>query len=216
MPQVGLYAPALVDKRTGEQYPGPELFGASDDSFAVKCPYGKPRDQLWVKETWRTSSSLNHCKPTDLVQGAPIEYVADGWVKGHGMIDKGKTRVSLFMRRWMSRITLEVTAVRVERLQDISEEDAKAEGVNAQYSLAGYDVLTDTISVFVTENYVGGIPKPGDDWQGLKVKVVHPRPSVQTSTARDQYRALWTRINGPASWAANPWVWTIEFRRVTP
>ena len=88
------------------------------------------------------------------------------------------------MPRWASRITLEVTGVRVERLQDISEADALAEGVT---------------------------PLPGGDmWTagGLYDGPLH--------AARPQwaYRRLWEQINGPESWAANPWVWVVEFRRL--
>jgi hypothetical protein len=81
------------------------------------------------------------------------------------------------MPRWASRITLEIESVRVERLQEISEEDAKAEGVIETY-------------------------RPPIDRMGL---------------ANNYYVAfakLWQSINGPGSWAENPWVWVVTFRRV--
>ena len=78
------------------------------------------------------------------------------------------------MPRWASRINLEITGIRVERLQEISEADAKAEGA--------------------TPAIVGA------DLDHLKY--------------RAGYQTLWEQINGPGSWAANPWVWVIEFRRI--
>lgn len=80
------------------------------------CPYGQPGDRLWVRETWAMSGHQRveyRAAPAD---GSDFRCV-DRW------------RPSIHMPRWASRITLEITAVRVERLQDISEEDAKAEGV---------------------------------------------------------------------------------------
>lgn len=82
------------------------------------CPYGKPGDRLWVRETW------------DGVRldggGALVSYRADG---DKPVTDDGRWHPSIHMPRWASRITLEVVSVRVERLQEISEEDAMAEGV---------------------------------------------------------------------------------------
>jgi hypothetical protein len=77
------------------------------------------------------------------------------------------------MPRWISRITLEITSVRVEQLQDITEADAIAEGA--------------------TPSIVG------EQLDHLKY--------------RAGFQSLWESINGPDSWAANPWVWVIEFRR---
>lgn len=99
----------------------------------LKCPHGQPGHSLWVKETWRTSRSLDHCKPIGLREGAPIAYEADGRtnINNHErgpLLDAGRIRQSIFMRQWMSRITLSITDIRVHRLQDITEEDAYAEG----------------------------------------------------------------------------------------
>lgn len=90
----------------------------------LTCPYGKSRDQLWVRETF----SDDWCD-----KGYPVQYRADGDLDAD-MYDAGvKWRPSIFMPRRASRITLEITSVRVERLQEISEEDAKAEGVTDSY-----------------------------------------------------------------------------------
>lgn len=94
------------------------------------CPYGRPGDRLWVRETWN-SSGLNWRKPIrEMRKGlGPIHYAADpdhgGWMPYWGPM-----KPSIHMPRWASRITLEVTEVRVERLGEISEADAMDEGVD--------------------------------------------------------------------------------------
>lgn len=91
----------------------------------IPCPYGRPGDLLWVREAWREYDNstecgcLDHCccPPT----GTPIH-------RATGDDGESKWRPSIHMPRWASRITLEITRVRVERLQDISVEDARSEG----------------------------------------------------------------------------------------
>ena len=102
-----------------------------------RSPYGQVGDQLWVRETWATSKSLDHVKPSDLAKGAPIQYIADQTCNVNNFEEKslynvGKSRPSIFMPRWASRINLMVTNVRVERLLDITQSDACAEGVALQ------------------------------------------------------------------------------------
>lgn len=128
------------------------------------CPYGVPGDRLWVREAFSGHHDWEGQPPSDWrgVENDPIWYWADGNPQRG---DWTKPKPSIHMPRRFSRITLEVTGVRVERLQDISEADAKAEGC-----------------------------------------VLQP--------ARHCYEVLWEQINGPGSWAANPWVWAVEFRRV--
>jgi len=101
-----------------------------------KCPYGEPGDRLWVRETWKTEERKEDCVDGIRLRAdnafVPIENTteaADAWVQ----VNKrdGKWRPSIFIPRWASRIILGVTNVRVERLQEITEEDAKAEGVEA-------------------------------------------------------------------------------------
>ena len=144
-----------------------------------ECPFGDVDDRLWVRETWRQS----YFTTTDgeVVEGRfryratdPADGVAAGW------------RPSIHMPRSASRITLEVTGVRVERLQDISESDAISEGVRQ---------LRDGSECWV------GREGPGS--------LVTPWP-----TARDAFRDLWQSINGLGSWGSNPWVWVVEFKRV--
>lgn len=148
-------------------------------------------DRLYVREHWRTGGQHDHLAPRDMPPGwaFPIEYLADGTDHRNGRFRQG-----MHMPRWASRITLTVTDVRVQRLQDISEEDAKAEGLTS--------VSKDG------RLFKWGIPDldglPGTDdfgWPWTKWDV----------DPRQAYRALWEAINGPGSWDANPWVAAYTF-----
>jgi hypothetical protein len=98
----------------------------NDQRIYFSCPYGQVGDHLWVRETWQHNPF------------GGIVYKA-----GSGIIDCGGRgwKPSIFMPRWASRITLEITNVRVERLQDISAPDCVNEGINTQgpYDVAIYD-----------------------------------------------------------------------------
>ena len=89
-----------------------------------RCPYGLPGDRLWVRETWRVSSAHDSLPPKSIPVGDGIEYAAD---KTPDYL-LGKSRPSIHMPRWASRILLEITDVHVERVQDISDRDARDEG----------------------------------------------------------------------------------------
>jgi hypothetical protein len=161
----------------------------------IACPYGQPGDRLAVRETfyawghWTKRYSEKkrreewHFVDETMGTGKAYRYEADeklprrkrelhevGWWK----------RPAIFMPRAASRITLEITSVRVERLQDISEADAMAEGAPPSHP------SIDRIS----------------------------REFGYADFPRSWYAQLWGQINGPDSWAANPWVWAIEFRRL--
>ncbi|ERY35750.1 hypothetical protein [Pseudomonas aeruginosa] len=150
----------------------------------ITCPYGQPGDRLWVREAWAADAQVDAIAPSDLSQGEPIWYPADLSVRqtGCSMISKGRVRPSIHMPRWASRILLEITAVRVERLQDISKEQAKAEGVR--------DVGEGSFDVEDSKHFA--------------------------ADPRESFASLWSSINGESSWDANPWVWVVEFKRVTP
>jgi len=156
-----------------------------------RSSYGQPGDRLWVKETWRTDFILDSYAPRELAETQPIKFDADGESTGIVAFEWGKVRQSIFMRRWMSRITLEIVSVRVERLNEISEADARAEGIEE-----------------VPDNspFCG---KPG--WRDYSGDGLLP---FDYDKPQASYRTLWESINGPGSWAANPWVWVVEFRRV--
>ena len=110
------------------------------DEAARFCPYGQPGDFLWVRETWgavwpddQEETPLRDCHieyRADLPLGStdyPGSWPAE---EARGNDDAPKWRPSIFMPRWASRIALEITSVRVERVQDISEDDVKAEGIS--------------------------------------------------------------------------------------
>lgn len=88
----------------------------------AKCPYGKPGDRLWVKETYRY-----HPEDKPLGDQMPIDYAATP-ISGDGFLGL-KWKSSRFMPRWASRILLEIVSVRVERVQEISRGDAGLEGM---------------------------------------------------------------------------------------
>lgn len=98
---------------------------------AERCPYGRLGDRLYVREAWRTVAEANTLPPRNLTPAHRIWYEADDSLSAlRGLSGEGKLRPSMFMPRWASRITLEITEVRVEQLQDISEADAIAEGID--------------------------------------------------------------------------------------
>ena len=88
-------------------------------AVSIDCPYGKPGDKLWCRETWAPHSDMPRSAIYRCDRGGDYQ---------DNVTPNFRWRPSIFMPRWASRILLEITAVRVERLQDISEEDAKAEG----------------------------------------------------------------------------------------
>jgi hypothetical protein len=102
--------------------------------------YGRPGDRLWVRETWATPASYDQMKPSDLGRTCPIYYHAD---KSHGQWtrwededqERGKLRPSIFLPRWASRITLELTAVRIDRVRAITWQDCIAEGATHEAAI---------------------------------------------------------------------------------
>lgn len=170
---------------------------SEDDEDRAKavagCPYGAPGMRLWVRETWAEAGNEDHA-PLDprralyRADTKPGDYGADVFQDGREYFDGW--RPSIHMPRWASRIDLEVTGVRVERLQEISEEDARAEGVD--------EWIPCEIRTGIRARIWGGGKRQG--------------------TAREHFSILWDSINSKRGygWDANPWVWVIEFRRVRP
>ena len=101
---------------------------------SVACPYGVPGDQLWVRETW---AHHVQAQSAERDEDGPFVYAADGPQALQARL-ASKWTPGIHMFRWASRITLEITAVRVERLQDISEADAQAEGIEYSERFGGY------------------------------------------------------------------------------
>lgn len=150
-----------------------QWYGNLGESSYFPCPQGKPGDQLWVRETWarynidQTSHDMAYRATT------PADWPKDGlW------------RPSIHMPRWASRINLKITGVRVELLNDISEQDAISEGL---------------------ECYVDdGVPYYGPFNNG------DCRPDV---VFRGLWDSIYGKKEGE-NWQANPWVWVIEFERM--
>lgn len=109
------------------------IVAIGDSRRRINCPYGKPGDRLWVRETWRLFDSSTECACYDYCgcsrfHGKPLYKASHDYLGG-------PWKPSISMPRWASRITLEITNVRVERLQDISGPDCWAEGIED----AGWD-----------------------------------------------------------------------------
>lgn len=100
----------------------------------VRCPYGEPGDRLWVKETYALHHAWDAHPPS--AGGAASKRVWHRADAPDAIDGRGRWRPSIHMPRWASRLTLEVTSVRVERLHAITEDDARAEGVEASNGAA--------------------------------------------------------------------------------
>jgi hypothetical protein len=114
------------------------------------------------------------------------------------------------MPRWASRITLEVTGVRVERLQEITEADAMAEGVKPKPWGPWWQGYKDMGDLGLVHQESPGDTPP--EWM-IEPKRMQDFPWLNRS-ARAEFKVLWGSINGADSWTANPWAWAIEFRRL--
>lgn len=156
------------------------------EDIAIHCPFGVVGDRIWVRETWARYNIDQDSHDMAYRATPPADWP-----------EEGRWRPSIHMPRWASRITLEITGVCVERLQNISEVDAKAEGLAE---------ITKDGSLFKF-----GIPDrdgyPGTDDKGWPWTEWERNPV-------DAYRKLWQSIYGEESWQANPWVWVIEFKRI--
>lgn len=176
---------------------------ASKDAFAVwlgetesqdemhggelKFPYGNIGDSLWVRENIRFGKGYDGVKPKDIPKEPHIKrwYEAD---TGMGEVPNGfgVVRPSIFMPRYFSRITLDITGIKVERLQDMSKEDAKAEG-----------------------SYLGKcecFPPP-------RTPIESMMRQTWCHQHGNEFKDLWVTLNGQESWDSNPFVWVIEFKQ---
>lgn len=139
-----------------------------------------PGDRLWVRETWAWYG---------------CEYLRDEVVYRADGVDLPAEfehwRPSIHMPRWASRIALEITGVRVERLNEISEADAIAEGIEQTDPFFGCPCWRDYMEA-------------------------DPEASSFPDDPVGSYASLWEALHGSDSWEQNPWVWVIEFRKVEP
>lgn len=183
---------AEVDGRLGVQMQHP-LAGQRVDGIDigptspltwVRLPYA-PGYRLWVREAWHAARSWDRTPPRDILRDADIEHAATA--RSYAEIGlKGMLRPGMFMPRWASRLTLTVTDVRVQRLQEISEADAQAEGIERMKTGRGY--YDPTVS---------------------KAMV---RAGVWHSKASRAFEALWDSLNADrAPWGSNPWICAVSF-----
>lgn len=212
--EVGTFAPIVIDRK-GEQQPGPDTFGAfsEDGEWGLKCPYGQPGDQLWVREAHALLPRTAYRASVGTGTIEQVEHPTDGYTaavfrEGFDRSGAPKWRPSIHMPRWASRITLEIASIRVERLKAISEENAKAEGV--RFTDFGTFTPKGAASLDMGETYH---PFKPAQHLGYHVGDVSS-PSECHGSARGAFAGLWAAINGADSWNANPWVWVVEFKRV--
>lgn len=174
---------AYIDQETGDSFPP-----------TIRCRY-QAGDILWVRETWADLRGMGFGnnpitdKPWSYSYKADIETGSDS---DRARIDYGvKWKRSIYMPRTAARIFLKVKNVRVERLQDITEEDAKAEGVTNYWAEPHKD----------TPPFIGAAKEPGE---------------YLCFTRRKAFQQLWDSLNKKRGygWNTNPWVWVIEFERV--
>ena len=182
---------------------GGNSWGLSDGILSGEWNTYAPGDRLWCREAI-TRFDKGTCDQWVWYRAGNNfggDYMADHrWIKEH-FPEQGENEEwraaegpaggkpynvpSIHMPRWASRLTLTVTAVKVERLQDISEEDAQAEGVERLKSRRGY------------------------------YSAQHGRAAVRFGVyhdyAKEAFEDLWTSIHGPGAWEANPWVAAITF-----
>lgn len=177
--------------------------------FWHPCPFGAVGDRIWVRETWAILGNEDGCcidweeklcKADERSAARIYRASCEQRPGNYGLWSipddadwkphtkdyqyEGAWRPSIHMPRWASRILLEITDVRVERLNAISEEDATAEGVPPAGSL-----LPDYPGTFLT-------------------------PKGDFATAKVAFQRLWESIYGEESWKANSWVWVISFKRI--
>ncbi|EMN8508569.1 TPA: morphogenetic protein [Klebsiella pneumoniae] len=174
----------ILDRNIGCELAGNELAGELSAGNYLNSAFGKPGDRIWVRETWARYNIDQNSHDIAYRATTPEDWPEEGcW------------RPSIHMPRWASRILLEITNVRVERLNAISPEDAESEGLERT-------------------NFTGFGDEPG--------LPSYPEPDVYFDPLKKQWKeyppeafaGLWESIYGEGSWQANPWVWVIEFKRV--
>jgi hypothetical protein len=155
-----------------KNFPSEAVFVSNDnDAMLALCPYGQPGDIIWVRETW--ASPINAWHPF---------FKADNDPENRGNI----WRPSIHMPKDAARIWLQLESIRVERLQQITEDDAIAEGI-IEFEDGTY------------QNY-------------FTQKGLRECDGVECLLAKGSYQSLWCKINGIKSWNSNPYVWVITFK----
>lgn len=214
--------PVLISRKGSLfwSFNGTDLADAGQDWFLKQCPYGQPGDQLWVRESCRAEELSDGKDVVRYFDGVciPIENSPESsekWLNLYSYNGKrGATVPSIHMPRWASRITLEITNVRVERLQDISEEDALKEGVFGDECLIDTphfsDQPTPKMCFAQLWDSIYSAPKPqykcDENGNRRIVKYVsYPWEDIRETR---EYRSKPWIVNG------NPWLVVVEFKRI--
>ena len=159
------------------------------DIKEIKKPY-EVGDILWVRENFYSIESENHWSVSQMVMcKSEIFYAADlSDYKTTRPLHRGKNRPSIHMPKKFARIFLQITDVRIERLNDISDKDSISEGIKT------------------------------DNCEGKDCYYFYPSNDLRDDSYLDSpktsFYSLWNSINGEKAWASNPWVWVIEFERI--
>ena len=176
----------IGEREDGSKWPWSEDTEHACD-FWHPCPFGTVGDRIWVRETWARYNIDQNSHDIAYRATTPEDWP-----------EEGRWGPSIHMPRWASRILLEITNVRVERLNAISEEDAQREGVHTE-------VWDQTV---VARNYAAR-----DEFFQFWSEDM-PHYVEMNHLYRSSFRSLWESIYGAENWLANPWVWVIEFKRV--
>jgi len=163
----------------------------ADNEYYTKCiydicKYGQVGEVLWARETWAKLNS-QYVYKADYDNGVPANEIE---LPNGFTVDDAKWKPSIHMPKEACRLRLKIKSIKVERLMDISEQDAIAEGIRQRFG--GFINYANPGKIF-TETY--------------------PFLSRKYSAAQMSYLSLWEKINGENSFEENPWVWVIEFER---
>lgn len=194
--------PILTSQLGDEQHDGRKQYFVEDGklrtparygSIEVRCPYGMPGDLSWGREShafvpWASGAELH--APDQEHDRTGVRYKAT-WDRSHS----GRWRPSIHMHRWASRILDEIVQVRVQRIQDITEAEAIAEGVRQ-----------------VTKD--GKLMKYCVYNAGFKFDMSTVPWSEMPRTARECYAHLWDELHGAGAWKRNDWVWALTMKPI--
>lgn len=186
--------------------PGSAYLDDSSGRLRITCPYGVPGDRLWVRETYRAVEDPG--APDEEVRRRlwdeeeretthiSVDYKLDNPHRIMDKLGRPEWKSGRYMPRWASRIDLEVTGVRVERVQEITEADATAEGVRHYFGLLDGRAFDNHMKL------------------AARFAKLHD-PQATTVTAVDYYAAVWERLHGAGAWKRNDWIWVVDFKFLT-
>ncbi len=217
-----------IDYENGVLKESSKISGCWHVNRQQTCPHGQKNSYLWVRETYKywdwtddgipwikyaanNETIFHSCIPETWCEklvdiwadlSIPENYNIDNAARDH------KWRSPIYCPRWASRLTLKITDIRVERVQDISEEDAKAEGVHDDdFYLEGEHDWNLCPKCGGTKLYNGF---------GESLGVIPDLDCYECDTYKKRFKHLWNSLDkkGEHSWESNPWIWVIEFELI--